>query len=66
MRKAPCHFGWDWGPKLPPIGIWRDLRLEGYQRGAAGRTCTCASSTAKAGVSASADVQAEAWDGANR
>lgn len=30
LRKAPSHFGWDWGPKLPPIGIWRDLRLEGY------------------------------------
>ncbi len=30
LRKAPCHFGWDWGPQLPPIGIWKDLRLEGY------------------------------------
>lgn len=28
LRKAPCHFGWDWGPNLPPIGIWRDIRLE--------------------------------------
>ena len=31
MRKAPCQFGWDWGPKLPPIGIWKDIRLEAYQ-----------------------------------
>jgi beta-mannosidase len=30
LRKVPSHFGWDWGPKLPPIGIWRDIRLEGY------------------------------------
>ena len=30
LRKAPCQFGWDWGPKLPPIGIWKDVRLEGY------------------------------------
>ncbi|MFZ6027865.1 MAG: beta-mannosidase [Chloroflexota bacterium] len=30
IRKAPCHFGWDWGPKLPPIGPWKDIRLEGY------------------------------------
>ncbi len=29
LRKAPCQFGWDWGPKLPPIGIWKDIRLEG-------------------------------------
>lgn len=29
VRKAPCQFGWDWGPQLPPTGIWKDLRLEG-------------------------------------
>jgi beta-mannosidase len=30
LRKAPCHWGWDWGPKLPPMGVWKDIRLEGY------------------------------------
>ena len=30
IRKAPSHFGWDWGPHLPPTGIWRDIRLEAY------------------------------------
>ncbi len=29
LRKAACHFGWDWGPKLPSIGIWKEIRLEG-------------------------------------
>ena len=29
LRKAPSHFGWDWGPMLPPIGLWREIRLEG-------------------------------------
>ncbi len=33
IRKAPCQFGWDWGPKLPPVGIWKDIRLEGYNLG---------------------------------
>ncbi len=33
LRKAPCQFGWDWGPQLPPIGIWKDIRLEGYNQG---------------------------------
>ncbi|MFM8424927.1 MAG: glycosyl hydrolase 2 galactose-binding domain-containing protein, partial [Chloroflexota bacterium] len=28
LRKAPCQFGWDWGPQLPPIGIWKDIYLE--------------------------------------
>jgi beta-mannosidase len=31
LRKAPCQFGWDWGPQLPPAGIWKDIRLEGYR-----------------------------------
>jgi beta-mannosidase len=30
LRKAPCQFGWDWGPQLPPIGIWKAIRLEGW------------------------------------
>jgi beta-mannosidase len=30
VRKAPCQFGWDWGPQLPPVGIWKDIRLEGF------------------------------------
>jgi beta-mannosidase len=30
LRKPPCQFGWDWGPRLPPVGIWKDIRLEGY------------------------------------
>ncbi|MBN1878352.1 MAG: glycoside hydrolase family 2 protein [Anaerolineae bacterium] len=30
VRKAPSHFGWDWGPQLPPTGIWKDVRIEGY------------------------------------
>jgi beta-mannosidase len=30
LRKAPCQFGWDWGPQLPPIGIWKEIRLEGH------------------------------------
>jgi len=30
LRKAPCQFGWDWGPQLPPIGIWKEVYLKGY------------------------------------
>jgi beta-mannosidase len=32
LRKAPCQFGWDWGPQLPPIGVWKDIRLEGHSK----------------------------------
>jgi beta-mannosidase len=30
IRKQPCQFGWDWGPRLVTAGIWRDLRLESW------------------------------------
>ncbi len=30
LRKAPCHFGWDWGPQLPAVGIWKDVYLAGF------------------------------------
>lgn len=29
-RKAPYHFGWDWGPRLVTAGIWRPIHLELY------------------------------------
>ena len=29
LRKAHMMFGWDWGPRLPDAGIWREIRLEG-------------------------------------
>lgn len=29
-RKAPYHFGWDWGPRLVTSGIWRPVVLEGW------------------------------------
>lgn len=32
LRKAPSQFGWDWGPKLPPAGIWKEIRLEGRRQ----------------------------------
>lgn len=33
IRKAHCMFGWDWGPKLPDMGIWRDVKLIAFSDG---------------------------------
>jgi Beta-galactosidase/beta-glucuronidase len=30
IRKPACHFGWDWGPRLPLAGISGGIWLEGY------------------------------------
>ncbi len=27
VRKTHCMYGWDWGPRLPDAGIWRDIEL---------------------------------------
>ena len=29
-RKAPYHYGWDWGPRLVTSGIWRPVILEAW------------------------------------
>jgi len=29
-RKAGYHFGWDWGPRLVPSGIWRPVYIESW------------------------------------
>lgn len=33
IRKAHYMFGWDWGPMLPDMGIWRDVELVGVRGG---------------------------------
>lgn len=33
IRKAHYMFGWDWGPMLPDMGIWRDVELIGVRGG---------------------------------
>ena len=31
-RKAGYHYGWDWGPRIVTSGIWRDVRIEVWNR----------------------------------
>lgn len=33
IRKAQCHFGWDWAPKLPGYGIYREVYVKTRKRG---------------------------------
>jgi beta-mannosidase len=28
VRKAQMNFGWDWGPRLVTVGLWRGVRLQ--------------------------------------
>ena len=76
LRKAPCQFGWDWGPQLPPIGIWQDIRLEGYsvarlddvhlrQRHAQPPSPSFSPARGKRIVTVSASVSVERWQEAD-
>ncbi len=29
-RKAPFHYGWDWGPRLVTCGVWKPVRIQGW------------------------------------
>lgn len=31
VRKMACSFGWDWGPVLPSVGVWRAVALERWR-----------------------------------
>ncbi|GLX77358.1 beta-mannosidase [Thalassotalea insulae] len=31
-RKAPYHYGWDWGPRFVTSGIWRKIKLQGIEK----------------------------------
>ncbi|UCE08178.1 MAG: glycoside hydrolase family 2 protein, partial [bacterium] len=30
-RKAPYHYGWDWGPQLVTSGIWQPVKLDAWE-----------------------------------
>lgn len=31
LRKSSCMFGWDWGPRLPDMGLFRAVKLLGVR-----------------------------------
>jgi beta-mannosidase len=32
LRKMACNYGWDWGPDLATVGIWRPIGLEQWRK----------------------------------
>jgi beta-mannosidase len=32
LRKMASNFGWDWGPDVATVGIWRPIRIESWSR----------------------------------
>lgn len=61
LRKAPCQWGWDWGPKLPPIGIWKEARLTGYSTARLDSIQIQQEHASDGSVTLSADVSVHQW-----
>lgn len=61
LRKAPCQWGWDWGPKLPPIGVWKDARLESYSSAKFTSIDLCQEHKFLGNVVVTAEAQIEQW-----
>ena len=32
VRKAQCHFGWDWAPDMPGYGIYKEVYIKGVYK----------------------------------
>jgi beta-mannosidase len=48
VRKAPYHYGWDWGPTILTIGPWQPVTLEAYVARIAEIACPVQLSTDRA------------------
>lgn len=59
IRKEPCNFGWDWGPKMVTSGIWRDIELVAFNT-ARLRDVRIRQDHASDHVNLTVDVEAEA------
>ena len=51
-RKAPYHYGWDWGPRFVTSGIWRPAR----SRAGAARASTTSRSSRTSSTRSAADL----------
>lgn len=64
LRKAHHMFGWDWGPQLPDMGIWRDVMLH-FVGSACLEDCYIEQKHEKDKVTLSLQVSAKALEGAS-
>jgi len=62
MRKAQFGFGWDWGPRLPTIGLWRPVELRTELRAALTRVNFSTLAIGRAAL-VEVDIEAERFAG---
>ena len=63
LRKAHHMFGWDWGPKLPDSGIWRDIYLCAWNGGKLEDVCIAQTHHHDGSVTVAVDIDARSFNG---
>ena len=59
LRKMQCNTGWDWGIRLPAVGIWRGIAIVAYDGARIGGTLVEQEHTrGKVKLTVTADVEA--------
>jgi beta-mannosidase len=66
MRKAQFGYGWDWGPRLPTIGLWRPVELRRERRAALTGVRFATLSLRGGEALVEVEVEAERFAGAGR
>jgi len=56
-RKAPYHYGWDWGPRLVTSGIWRPVMIQAWDNARIGDVQIVTSNISKKSADVTANVE---------
>jgi beta-mannosidase len=59
-RKAPYHYGWDWGPRFVTSGIWRPVSLEAWDHARVNDLQIVVKKLSAAAAEVTANVEVEA------
>lgn len=64
-RKAPYHYGWDWGPRFVTSGIWRPVSLEAWDQARVNDLQIVVNKISEDAAELTATVEVEAIDSGN-
>jgi beta-mannosidase len=56
-RKAPYHYGWDWGPRFVTSGVWKPVYLEAWDGARVGDLHIAQKEVTNASASLTAEVE---------
>ncbi len=64
LRKNHCSYGWDWGPVIPDLGVWRSIQIAAYKNGKIKDLHIRQQHEKDGSCTISINAEAESWGGA--